>query len=65
LFGLDGAQPPSSVSPGRTPSEVGSIDMLFASESVGDTLTPLAVAFDGGYVATTGNIDELFGGGAQ
>lgn len=65
LFGLDGAQPPSNVSSSGTPSEVGSIDLLFASESVGDPPTPLAVAFDGGYVATQGNIDELFGGGAQ
>jgi hypothetical protein len=41
---------------------MGSIDILFASEGIAEPLSPLAVAFDGGYVATAGSIDELFGG---
>jgi hypothetical protein len=47
------------------PAESGSIDMMFSSDGVGDSLTPLAVAFDGGYVAAQGSIDDLFAGGAR
>ena len=50
---------------GVAPGEIGSIDILFATEVVAEALNPLAVAFDGGYVATAGNIDELFTGGGQ
>ena len=47
------------------PAEVGSIDMLFTAEPMAGELDPLAAAFDGGYVATRGTIDEVFAGGAQ
>jgi hypothetical protein len=61
LFGLDGSASFGGPSPSPTvPAEVGSIDMLFSADSVSDVLTPLAVAFDGGYVAGQGTIDELF-----
>jgi hypothetical protein len=68
LFGLDGSASysaaPASSAP-AVPAETGSIDMLFASDGVADALTPLAVAFDGGYVAAQGSIDELFAGGGR
>lgn len=43
--------------------EVGSIDVLFSAESVVEDLGPLASAFDGGYVAPSGNIDAVFAAG--
>jgi hypothetical protein len=67
LFGIDHAASytmeivPSPAA--LVPAEVGSIDMLFSSEPLSDSLNPLAVAFDGGYVAGQGSIDELFAGG--
>jgi hypothetical protein len=48
---------------GGVPAEVGSIDTLFSAAPVNDALNPLAVAFDGGYVAGHGSIDDLFAGG--
>ena len=67
LFGLDGAASfaTSAPSAGGAPTEVGSIDLLFAAEPVAGPLGPLAVAFDGGYVASQGTIDDLFSGAAK
>jgi hypothetical protein len=67
LFGLDGSAsyasaPPGSAAP-SVPAEVGSIDMLFSADPVGGGLNPLAIAFDGGYVAGQGSIDDLFARG--
>ena len=67
LFGFDGSAVyatavAATVTPG-VPAEVGSIDMLFSRDDVSDSLNPLAVAFDGGYVASQGSIDDLFGAG--
>ena len=56
---------PTGAAPGGAVGEIGSIDMLFSTESVADALSPLAVAFDGGYVASQGDIDELFGGASR
>jgi hypothetical protein len=67
LFGFDGST--SYATPGATqaspPGEVGSIDMLFSASPVAGALSPLAVAFDGGYVATQGSVDALFAGGGR
>jgi hypothetical protein len=66
LFGFDGsASYASAATPaaGTVPAEAGSIDLLFSSEAVTDSLNPLAVAFDGGYVAAQGSVDDLFAGG--
>jgi tetratricopeptide (TPR) repeat protein len=68
LFGFDGSMSYTSASApaaaaGSVPAEVGSIDTLFSSAAVNDALNPLAVAFDGGYVAGQGSIDNLFAGG--
>jgi hypothetical protein len=60
LFGIHGSAAPSIAASGPTPGEVGSVDMLFSNEVVGDGLDPLAVAFDGGFVASRGTLDELF-----
>ena len=68
LFGFDGsasyATPAAPVPSGAggVPAEVGSIDLLFSAAPVSDSLNPLAVAFDGGYVAGQGSIDVLFSG---
>jgi tetratricopeptide (TPR) repeat protein len=68
LFGLDGSASYSTSAPEASggsagvPAEVGSIDLLFSSAPVSDALNPLAVAFDGGYVAGQGSIDDLFSG---
>jgi tetratricopeptide (TPR) repeat protein len=65
LFGVAGeSQFNGDVAQGA-PGEVGSIDLLFSSESVADALSPLAVAFDGGYVAPRGDIDAVFAGGGR
>lgn len=65
LFGIDAqaGRGNGSVGERASSSESGSIDVLFGQESVAEALSPLAVAFDGGYVATSGNLDELFAGG--
>ena len=61
LFGVTGdAQAPEGAGDGAV-GEIGSIDMLFSTQAVAESLSPLAVAFDGGYVASQGDIDELFG----
>jgi tetratricopeptide (TPR) repeat protein len=65
LFGVDrpatnGNGAPASASGG----ELGSIDILFTAGSVPEELDALAAAFDGGYVAATGSIDDVFAGGA-
>jgi tetratricopeptide (TPR) repeat protein len=65
LFGFDGSAtytvaPQSAAS--RVPAETGSIDMLFSTAAITDALNPLAVAFDGGFVAGQGSIDDLFSG---
>jgi hypothetical protein len=65
LFGISGEGQPTGAAPGGAVGEIGSIDMLFSTESVADALSPLAVAFDGGYVASQGDIDELFGGASR
>ena len=68
LFGLDGSASFASASSGggaNVPAEVGSIDMLFTTEPVTGALSPLAVAFDGGYIAGQGRIDDLFSGATQ
>ena len=67
LFGIDNTASYTmqiAPAPGAStvPAEVGSIDLLFSSEPVSDSLNPLAVAFDGGYVAGQGSIDDLFAG---
>jgi hypothetical protein len=63
LFGLDGAASFGAGAPSAgAPTEVGSIDLLFTAEPVAGPLGPLAVAFDGGYVAGQGTIDDLFSG---
>jgi hypothetical protein len=66
LFGFDGSAsyimaPP--IAAATVPAEAGSIDMLFSAAAVSADLNSLAVAFDGGYVAGQGSIDELFAGG--
>ena len=68
LFGFDGSMSYTTASapaaaPGGIPAEVGSIDTLFSAAPINDALNPLAVAFDGGYVAGQGSIDDLFAGG--
>jgi tetratricopeptide (TPR) repeat protein len=67
LFGLEtatsyGGWVSGGSAASSVPSEVGSIDMLFSAQPVGGGLNPLAVAFDGGYVAGQGSIDDLFSG---
>jgi hypothetical protein len=69
-FGLDGSASYTTASatpatPPSMPGEVGSIDLLFSTQAVTDPLSPLAVAFDGGYVAAQGTVDDLFAGAAQ
>jgi hypothetical protein len=68
LFGIDasitrahgnGAPADGQVSAG----EAGSIDLLFAAQAATEDLDQLAAAFDGGYVAARGTVDEVFGGG--
>ena len=68
LFGVDGSASyaSSAAMPGSTmPAEVGSIDMLFSTDAVATALDPLAAAFDGGFVATRGTIDDVFTAGTQ
>ncbi|HET9424645.1 MAG TPA: tetratricopeptide repeat protein [Gemmatimonadaceae bacterium] len=62
LFGLTGEAASNGAFAGAA-GEIGSIDMLFSASSVADALSPLAVAFDGGYVAAPGDIDALFAEG--
>lgn len=67
LFGFDGSASYSAATAqpaptGGVPAEAGSIDLLFTTTPVSDSLNPLAVAFDGGYVAGQGSIDDLFSG---
>jgi tetratricopeptide (TPR) repeat protein len=61
LFGIDSAASFASAQPTGVASEVGSIDTLFNVDSPA-ALSPLAVAFDGGHVASHGTIDALFSG---
>ena len=66
LFGFDSSASYSTAAApvaGTVPAEAGSIDLLFSSGAVTDSLNPLAVAFDGGYVAGQGSVDDLFAGG--
>jgi tetratricopeptide (TPR) repeat protein len=67
LFGFDGstAYATGGGAQASLPAEVGSIDMLFSASPVAGALSPLAMAFDGGYVATQGSVDALFSGGAS
>jgi tetratricopeptide (TPR) repeat protein len=68
LFGLDSSASYASfaVPAPAMPAEVGSIDMLFSADPVATALDPLAAAFDGGFVATRGTIDDVFtGAGTQ
>jgi hypothetical protein len=64
LFGVDAAATlPASSDFGGPVGESGSIDTLFGATVAEDGMTPLAAAFDGGFVATTGTIDDLFAAG--
>ena len=66
LFGFDSSASytmPTAPMATTLPAEVGSIDLLFSAEGVTDSLNPLAVAFDGGYVSAPGSINEVFSGG--
>ena len=66
LFGVDSMATHGNGSAIGGPSgELGSIDILFSADAVVDGLTPLAVAFDGGYVAPLGSIDAVFAGDDQ
>jgi tetratricopeptide (TPR) repeat protein len=69
LFGLDGSATYSTAaavaSSSTIPAEVGSIDMLFSADPVPSGLDPLAAAFDGGYVASQGSIDDVFAASTQ
>jgi tetratricopeptide (TPR) repeat protein len=69
LLGIDGSASNGtgngSVASATGEGDVGSIDTLFSATPVADEITSLAAAFDGGYVAPTGSIDEVFAGGAR
>ena len=68
LFALDGSASYSTApapAGASIPAEVGSIDMLFSTQPVAEGLDPLAAAFDGGYVAATGSIDDVFARAAR
>jgi cytochrome c-type biogenesis protein CcmH/NrfG len=65
LFGIDGVPAQGNGAEHGSPDgERGSIDVLF-SAAASDELIPLATAFDGGYVAPQGSIDEVFAGGGR
>jgi hypothetical protein len=68
LFGIDAsitrANGHAAAAEGQISSgEAGSIDVLFAAQTATEDLDQLAAAFDGGYVAARGTVDEVFGGG--
>jgi len=61
LFGIDGVSANGGGNgSGDGQGETGSIDILFSVDSVTADLGPLASAFDGGYVASSGSIDAVF-----
>jgi len=65
LLGIDASMTHGNgngASPLAPAGERGSIDTLFSTDAV-EEMSPLAAAFDGGYVAPAGSIDDVFTGG--